>query len=205
MKITSIKKQVHRQGRYSIFVEGKYSFSLSDTALLESKITSGQELSPEKLRELQNLSDQDKLLAQALNYATLRPHSKWEIEQYLKKKNTPPALSEKILNKLSVMGYINDAKFAQIWVESRLLRKPTSLRKLEQELKLKHVAGEVIQVTLETIAGGGEVDKIRQVAIAKSKQSRYKDKTKLMQYLARQGYNYGDIKDALDNTDLERS
>ena len=44
MKITDIKAQVRRAGRYSIFVDGKYAFSLSDTALLEQKLKLGQEL-----------------------------------------------------------------------------------------------------------------------------------------------------------------
>lgn len=202
MKITSIKSQVKRQGRYSIFVEGKYAFSLSDTALLESKLVNGQDLSEIELGELKKLSDQDKLLSQTINFVSIRPHSKWEIEQYLQRKKCPPALADKILNKLSIMGYLDDSKFASAWVDSRLLRKPTSLRKLEQELKLKRIDSEVIQLTLSKFREDSEIEGIKAIATAKSKQSRYKDKKKLMQYLSRQGYNYGDIKDALTELDI---
>ncbi len=202
MKITSIKAQVNRQGRYSIFVEGKYAFSLSDTALLESKLVNGQEISQKRLGELKELSDQDKLLSQTINYAMLRPHSRWEIEQYLKKKKCPTALSEIILNKLSKLGYIDDQKFAEAWVESRLLSKPTSLRKLEQKLKLKHVSSEVIQITLAQGVDISEKESIRQLAQAKIKQKRYQDKLKLMQFLSRQGFNYGDIKEVVEELDI---
>jgi hypothetical protein len=44
MKITAIKQQVKRQGRYSIFVDDKYAFSLSENALLDQKITIGLEI-----------------------------------------------------------------------------------------------------------------------------------------------------------------
>jgi regulatory protein len=56
MKITAIKQQVKQQGRYSIFVEGKYSFSLSDVALLDSKLIRGQELTEQEVRNFQKIS-----------------------------------------------------------------------------------------------------------------------------------------------------
>jgi SOS response regulatory protein OraA/RecX len=39
---------------------------------------------------------------------------------------------------------------------------------------------------------------LRQVVESKQKQSRYRDRTKLMQYLARKGFNYSDIKYVLE-------
>ena len=44
MKITSIKQQVKRADRYSIYVDDKYSFSLSEQELLSIKIKVGQEV-----------------------------------------------------------------------------------------------------------------------------------------------------------------
>src|SRR5689334_10517947 len=107
MKITSVKQQVKRKDRFSVFVDGKYEFSLGESALLESKLTSGVEISAGKLRELKKLSDDDKIYNQTLRYITLRPRSRWEIEFYLeKKKKASPALIELILNKLSIIGMI---------------------------------------------------------------------------------------------------
>ena len=102
MKITAIRQQVKRQGRYSLYVEGKYAFSLSDDALLESKLTVGHELSESQLGELKQLSDDDKAYNNALAYTMLRPRSMWEMEQYLRRKKVSPALAEEILNKLSI-------------------------------------------------------------------------------------------------------
>ena len=44
MKITAIKQQVKRQDRYSIYGDGKYLFSFSESELLNSGIKIGQEL-----------------------------------------------------------------------------------------------------------------------------------------------------------------
>jgi len=198
MKITSIKQQLKRADRYSIFVEGKYSFSLSESALLQSKLASGQELTKEQVSEYKKLSADDKIYNQALRYAAMRLRSTWEMEQYLKRKNTAPPLQEKILNKLSNIGWLSDEQFARAWVANRRLLKPTSLRRLKQELRAKRVPDDIIGQVLEEDETD-ELDTLRDLAEKKRKLVKYqKDPLKLMQYLARQGFNYDDIKSVLN-------
>jgi regulatory protein len=200
MKITAIKQQLNQQGRYSIFVEGKYSFSLSGTALLDSKLVNGQELSEQEVKEFKQLSLDDKLYARALQYIAIRPRSTWEMEYYLKRKETDSLLSQQIVNKLSNLGLLSDLEFARSWVANRRLFKSTSRRRLSQELRQKHIANDVIeQVLVEDETG--DLDVLRELVARKRKQSRYQDDLKLMQFLARQGYSYGDIKSVLKESD----
>jgi len=198
MKITSIKQQVKRADRYSVFVDGKYSFSLSEGALLESKLASGQELDKEQVKEFKKLSADDKLYTRALRYVAMRPRTKWEIEQYLNRKEASPALIDQILNKLSIIGLIDDAKLAQAFVNDRRLLRPTSRRKLVLELRKKHVADDIIQ---RVTAGEADEEQAALVAVIerKRRQAKYQDDLKLMQYLARQGFSYDDIKVALQD------
>jgi regulatory protein len=196
VKITSIKQQAKRTDRYSIFVDGKYAFSLSEGALLESKLASGQELSKEQVKEFKQLSADDKLYNRALNYVAMRPRSRWEVEQYLWRKEPPPALTEQILNKLSIIGLIDDKKLAQAFVNDRRLLRPTSRRKLIMELHKKRIADDIIQkVTADD--GEAEENSLQTIIERKRRQTKYQDDLKLMQYLARQGFNYDDIKVAL--------
>ena len=196
MKITSIKQQVKRAGRYSVFVDGEYSFSLSETALLDSKITSGQELTLEQVGEFQQLSADDKIYNQTLRYIALRPRTKWEIEVYLNKKDASPTLLETTLNKLSNVGLIDDNKYAQSFVNDRRLLRPSSRRKIVNDLRKKHIPS----VIIEEVVGSESEDEqsaLKAIIERKRQQTKYQDDLKLMQYLARQGFNYGDIKDAL--------
>jgi regulatory protein len=199
VKVTLIKQQIKRPGRYSIFVDGKYAFPLSETALLESKLYSGQELTEAQLGELKQESADDKVYNNALAYAVLRPRSTWEMQQYLLRKKCLPSLSQKILNKLSVIGLLDDEKFAASWVANRRLLKPISERRLLQELRAKRVPDEAARRAV----AGNETDEqavLIELIARKRKQSRYQDNQKLMQYLAGQGFNYGDIKAALEAT-----
>ncbi len=200
MKITNIKQQVKRADRYSIFVDDKYAFSLGESELLNTGLKIGQEFTADKLNDLKDKAILDKGYDRALNLISRRPRSEWELRDYLKRKEYEEDTTEKILNKLSESGYVNDLDFAKRWVENRRLLKSTSKRRLQQELRQKRVANEVIGKVLaedET----DELEVLRELIARKRKQTRYQDDPKLMQYLIRQGYNYADVKEALKDED----
>jgi regulatory protein len=196
MKITKITQQLKQAGRYSIFVDEKYSFSLSDTALLESHLAAGDELTEAQVAEFKKLSADDKVYAMTLRYIAMRPRTEWEIKTYLERKKSPAPLIEQITNKLHSFDLLDDAKFARSYVHDRQLLRPTSRRKMILELKTKRVPEEVIQQVLVE-EEPDEQAALRGIIESKRRQTRYKDDLKLMQYLARQGFNYGDIKSAL--------
>jgi regulatory protein len=198
VKITSIKQQARLSGRYSVFVDNKYSFSLSDQALLDSKLTNDTEIDEHQLREYKQLSTEDKIYNQTIRYVSLRPRSKWEVEFYMQRKKVSPSLSMSILNKLIKIDLIDDKRFAQAFVHDRNLFRPTSRRKLILELRQKHVGDDIVSNVLIDIDQESERNTLNELIKSKRQQSRYRDDQKLMQYLARQGFNYGDIKAVLN-------
>lgn len=200
MKVTAIKPQVKRDNRFSVFVDGKYSFSLSDTALLESKLVPGQELDGRALKQLQQLAVEDGLYDRALRYAALRIRSTYEMKSYLQRNKASPALTQQILNKLSKLAMVDDKRFAQSYIADRQRLRPTSRRKMFMELRAKRVADEVIEQVLDN-AEGSDLTALRELIERKRRLSRYRDDLKLMQYLSRQGFGYGDIKAALQPGD----
>lgn len=200
MKITKITQQQRQQNRYSIYVDDTYAFSLSEQALLESKINSGMELDAEQLAGFKQLSADDKLYARALRYVAMRPRTVWEIKTYLSRKNATQALVDQTVDKLLRLGLLNDAAFAVSFARDRQELKPTSRRKLQLELKQKGISEEHIQQALAE-SEFNERDTLQAIIIKKRRQSKYADDTKLMQYLARQGYGYSDIKQALEGAD----
>ena len=202
MKITSIKQQVKRTDRYSVYVDDKYAFSLSESAMIASRIASGQEISKPRLEELKQLSTDDKLYNRALRYVAMRPRSRWELEFYLQRKNADPPQINTILNKLSELGLLDDKKFAEAFVRDRGTIKPSSRRKLVMELKKKRIAEEIINEAIGDDPDQ-ELSALRQLIERKRRQTKYQDDTKLMQYLARQGFGYNDIKTALHSDDLD--
>jgi regulatory protein len=195
MQITSIKQQQKRKDRYSIFVDGKYAFSLSESGLIESRLASGQELTQDELKDLKKTAGLDKAYGNALRYVAMRPRSLWELQDYFRRKGIDEEAGKQIAEKLQRIGLLDDLAFARAWVANRRLLKASSKRKLRLELKQKRVSEEVInQVLAEDTTD--ERDALRE--LVEKKRARYPDKQKLMQYLARQGFSYDDIKQVLD-------
>lgn len=186
--------------RYSIYVDRKYAFSFSEAELLNVGLRIGQEFTTKELEELKDKATADKAYDRALNLIMRRPRSEWELRDYLKRKDYEEEMIQATLNRLSIRGYLNDLDFAQRWAANRRLLKSTSKRRLMQELRLKRVSDEIIQKVLDE-DDADEQEVLRDLISRKRKQSKYQDDQKLMQYLIRQGYNYGDIKSVLSNQD----
>ncbi len=196
MRITDIKQQVKRQDRYSIFVDGKYSFALSESGLISQGLKIGAEFSEKQLEDIKNIATVDKGVYRVLNLISRRPRSRWEIEDYLKRKQYKPDEVTDILKAIDKKGYIDDLDFSKRWIESRRLLKATSKRKLRMELKQKRISDEIIDKALEEDEAD-ETAILRELIDKKRRQTRYKDDQKLIAYLARQGFSYPDIKEAL--------
>lgn len=194
MKITAIKQQVKRPDRFSIYVDSKYSFSLGEGEFVSSGLHSGMEITAADIEKFKDTSKFGKLYERTLNLLSYRPRSEWELRDYLKRKKQEPEIIDNILNKLSKSGYVDDKSFAERWVENRRLLKPISRRKLRVELKQKHVPNDIIDEVLSA-EEADELTILRE--LVGRKQARYPDKLKFMQYLARQGFNYDDIKTVL--------
>ncbi len=200
MRITAIKAQIKNTERVSVYLDGKYSFSLTQNQLLELKIHSGMELTEQELEDLKKASDYGKLLERSMNYVMIRPRSIRELRDYLWRKKADPEMAEKIITKLETRGYLGDASFARSWVRARQLTKPVSKRRLTAELMQKGVSNELIKAALgdnETEDAYDETAALRSIITKKRKQARYQDEQKLMQYLARQGFGYDLIKSTL--------
>lgn len=198
MIITAIKQQVKRAGRYSVFVDGAYAFSLSDAGLLESRLVSGQEVNAAELRQLKKAAGMDTAYGNALRYAALRPRSEWELRDYLRRKGLDEPAAQQIIERLQGLGMVDDVAFARSWIASRRLLKAASKRQLRLELRQKHVPADVIEQVI------GEDQTNDQESIKKlieKKRKRYPDEQKLIQYLARQGFGYDDIKSALQENE----
>ena len=100
MKISDIKQQVKRQDRYSIYIDGKYSSSLSENELMHRGLKIDQEFNKESFEEIKQTAVEDKAYMQAVELIARRKRSQWEMQQYLKRKGYSNNTTAKILNKL---------------------------------------------------------------------------------------------------------
>ena len=200
MKITAIKQQVKQKSRYSIFVDDEYAFSLGSDALLDAQLSIGREIDESELAAFKKLSSDDKAYGLTLAYIARRMRSEGELRDYFRRKEYDEGLVDQLLERLKKSKWLDDVDFAERWVENRRQLKQSSTKKIRLELRQKHVASDII----DNVLGHQEEDEHKALKLLiekKRRQSRYQDNEKLMAYLARQGFAYGDIKTALQNGD----
>lgn len=197
MKITNIKTQVKNPDRVSIFVDGKYSFSLTLDQLLEQKIKKDLILSDSELKRLKKLSDEGKLKARALEWLMGRKHSEREFRDYMFRKKAEKDLINQWTDEFKHKGYLNDREFA-LWFAEMRLRKSKSKREIESELYSKGINSETINsVVTELGLANREKDSLKELIAKLRKRPRYSDDEKLVKYLLSKGFNYSDIKRAI--------
>ncbi|MBR1939215.1 RecX family transcriptional regulator [Candidatus Saccharibacteria bacterium] len=215
-QITDIREAVRDKNRVNIYLDGKFFCSLDISQVVDFKIKIGRKLDKDEREQIKRASEFGKLYARALEYNFQRPHSTWEIQDYLKRKTMDkivrvrnrktgeyvtklrkgydPGLIPLVMERLDAHGYLDDERFARLWVENRNTRKGISRKKLRLELQQKGIDSKIIDKVLgENLRD--ERDELRKV-IAK-RQKRYDDQQKFIQYLVRQGFNYSDVLDEL--------
>lgn len=214
MRITDLTVQQGNSNRVNVFVDGKYRFSLDVSQVVSLGVKIGRDYTDQEMMELEQEGQFGKLYARALEYCLMRPHSAQEVRQYLWRKTrdthyksksdgkiriragVSPELASRVFDKLVNKKYVDDEAFARYWVENRKITQGVSQRKLRAELLSKGVDGKIIDTQLIG-RGRSDKDEIRKIIAKKS--YRYPDSNRLMQYLARQGFEYDDIRGAMSD------
>jgi regulatory protein len=197
MKITNLKQQVKNPERVSIFVDDKYSFSLSLDELIAHKLKKDDELSELDVKRFKKISADGKLRGRALEWLMNRPHSEREFRDYLYRKKAEPDQIDGLVSEFTQKGYLDNAKFA-IWFSELQARRNKSDRQIKAELFKKGIDREVVAETFEQ-GQGDETARLKILIEKKSRLSRYKnDPQKLAKYLTSQGFSWQSVKQALE-------
>ena len=189
-RITSLKVQKKNPNRVSIYLDDEFAFGVS--RIVAAWLHVGQELSEEKISELQEQETKEAGLQKALQLLSYRPRSEAEIRQKMKKAGFDLEVITKVLDRLRETGLVRDESFARDWVENRSALKPRSRKMLAYELRQKGVAEETIEQALETTSEDED--------LAFQAATRYAHKLpasdwqefhrRLMSFLARRGFSY---------------
>ncbi|RYC74848.1 regulatory protein RecX [Candidatus Nanosyncoccus alces] len=86
LKITDIKQAVKNENRVNVFVNGKYSFSLDVAQVVDMGVKVGRIVSEDELADFKKASEFGKAYQRALEWVLMRPRSKRELQDYLKRR-----------------------------------------------------------------------------------------------------------------------
>lgn len=202
MLITDIKKQKRNKNRYSVYVDGTYSFSVSDETRYKFDLQESIEISQKELDKILDFEKKHFGMQAAFTLLSYRSRSKKELHDRLKKKEVDEKNIKEISGRLEELGYLNDINFAKNMANYRKTQ-GKGREFIKNDLKLKGVDNKVIEETLENLylSDTEEMNQIRQIAKSKFKlmknQPAEETKNKLLGFLSRRGFPIDKIFDVL--------
>ena len=196
-KITALKPQKHNKERLNVYLDGEFAFGVAVEAAVGLAV--GQALSSERVTALQDEDAFSRAKARAMRYLSYRPRSIDEVRRNLLRKKLEEPLVERVIAYLREYNYLNDRDFARYWVEQRETFKPRGRLALQQELRQKGVAREIIDEAVQEI---DEPDAARRAAGKRARRWSHlpydQFRTKLGRYLQRRGFRYGIIRNTVE-------
>ena len=133
-----------------------------------------------------------KILLDAL---TGQARSRQELRDKLATRDVPADLAERLLDRFTEVGLVDDEAFARAWVESRQRSRGLARRALAQELRRKGVDDETARTALDDLDPADEEEAARALVRKRLRSLRGVDATtatrRLAGLLARKGYPAG--------------
>jgi regulatory protein len=81
----------------------------------------------------------------AVRFLGTRPRTRWEVERRLRRAGVEESQIAATVERLTELGYLDDAAFARWWAEQRDRHNPRGRRMVEAELRQRGVPREVIE------------------------------------------------------------
>ena len=199
MRITEIQKT--KQGRYALFVDGTFLFSVHPDTYTLSNLAPDLEIDVHRLEELRQedalYSCKDKAMS-LLGYAS---HSRGMLVEKLCR-IYDPQVAEAAADRMEELGLLNDLDYGTRFARDLIHLRGWSLRRVEQELLRKKLDPETVGRVMEELREqDGEGDLPR---VLKLLRGRYRDKLRdprgvnnTIAALMRQGFTLSDVKTAL--------
>ena len=163
--ITKISTQ-KRKGRYNIFIDNEYAFSVSERTLAEKRLLKGTELSLEDIEKIKKAEADSHALQLAMSYLSYQPRSVYEVLTYLNKQGISPEASQSAIENLIGLNYLDDNNFAnpaRIMINTVLEVNQLISSLCAQEEKLQEEYGQhhkfcIILDSLGNIASNKEIE-----------------------------------------------
>lgn len=100
----------------------------------------------------------------ALRLVAARERTRRSLTIKLRVKEHPDAAIRPVVDHLCDLGYVDDARFAALWVRSRIAKKPEGRVRLIAGLRARGVSGsDAVAAVDRALSGGVEVELARQV------------------------------------------
>lgn len=135
-----------------VTIDGERTLTITEETFIRFGLFDGQAMDPERLQEVELADGVSRAMAEAHRLIDHRMRTRRELAVRLRSKGRPDEVIDQVLDRLEHAGLIDDGRFARLWIDERIRRRPAGLSLLRRELRQKGIDAEVVEAALEESA-----------------------------------------------------
>lgn len=201
MIIQELKPSRHVEGRWLAVLEDGSILRLGESEVVGFALYAGKELSGEEADRLQDSVRRSGLKSRAIELLMRKPQSRKELGRKLLEWGASEEEGEAVCDRMEELGYLDEREYAAR-VARHYAAKGFGERKLRDELYRRGIPRELWGEALEQVEDNSEaIDAFLEKKLKGSHDS--KDIKKASDALARRGFSWSEISDALRRYGME--
>ena len=206
-RIKEIKTQVRHPDRRTIIFDDGTFIGISEEVLLSNPVHPGDELTSNKLKELTNSEQKQKLRNSALNLLSFRMRSLSELKRRLLKKGYDIQDIEPLLEEFDAKNILNDSEFALAFSRDKIRSKGIGPSILRVELSNHHLSRNLVEDTINLMYTEFPIDTLlgnhlKKKKIRRNSQLKEREQNRIVNFLKRKGFSWDDISRVFDEKQI---
>ena len=193
-KVTDIQLQKNTPGRYSVFLDGEFSFGISDIDLYNLGIKIGMDIDDEFMALIEETVDFKKCLDYGTELISRKMYSEKELKDKLSQRGYTDSAIKSTIDIMIEYGYINDEIYAKTYCEFK--GKKDGVKKISYDLSLKGIRKDIIEKYVAEVENDDVLLKLLEQKIKGNINDR-KIIDKAIRYCISKGFEYDKIKSCI--------
>jgi regulatory protein len=198
VQISDIKPQQRNKNRVSVYLDGKYGFSLDYETLNRAGLHVGDTVSDELRENLLQKDEYARVRDYAYTLLSYRSRTEYELRTRLLERGFQQGSVQQVLHSLKQSGLVDDRSFAEKWMEDMFSRRPMGRLRAENELTKRRIREDLIHDVCEKAYQEDTEARLGRAAAEKklSSLSSYPEEAvrkKVFSFLQRRGFDFGVI------------
>lgn len=197
MIITAVEPT--KKGRYSVFADGEFVFSVDDETLVLCGVKAGREVTVQQLEAIRQTAEEKKAKQKAMTLLSYKSYTKQGLQKRLAEYVDGEA-AEKATERMAELGLIDDEDYARRLAADLIKRKGYGERRVMQEMLRRGVAKQLAEeaISAQSVDTGETLKRIIEKKYLRTLENEgEKGKRRAVNGLLRLGYSYDEINSAL--------
>jgi len=190
------------EGRVQIRLEDGSSFFVSSEFADRNSLVSGSHVSDALLDSICAEDEKLRAFEKAVTLLARREHSVYELELKLRSRGFKGNSVSAALERLLKVGYVDDRRFAEVWVRTRLRRNPEGYSRLAAGLYRRGVDRGIVSLVLEEIYTEEESGRALEKAAEKILKRGNIERLAVLKKLTAKGFPYRQVEAHLQKLQL---